>query len=100
MAKRSESLAVKPAWTPSYTREFEWDGFSAGDAIAINGTSMSFVFLCVHIKDGDVISVVVRENEKDHRVQRAFYPHQVMKPSKKSKPIVYQPRKVRANRVA
>ena len=100
MAKRRESLVVKPAWTPSYTVVGEWDGFTAGDPLRINGTSMDFVFLCVHVKDGEVISVIVRENEKDHRVQRAFYPHQVTKPTKKAKPVVYQPRKVRASRVA
>jgi len=85
MAKRDESLVVKPHYTPTYVVADEWDGLTKGDPVKVSGERGDFTFVRVHTRDGEVTDVIVHGGVHGHTSMRAFYPHRVSKPTRRKR---------------
>jgi len=85
MARRNVSSVIEPNYTPSWHKEEVWGEINPDDPVKVKGQLGAFVFKHTHVKDEEVIAVIVYGGTNGNTTFRAFYPDRVTKIVPKTK---------------
>ena len=84
MARRNV-VVMEPQYKPSWQIEESWGDIIPGDLVKVRGEMGSFTFKHVHVKESEVIAVIVYCGTHVNTTFRAFYPEKVTKIVAKTK---------------
>jgi len=84
MARRN-IVVMEPQYKPSWQIEELWGDLVPGDPVKVKGEMGSFTFKHTHVKEGEVIAVIVYGGTHGNTTFRAFYPEKVTKIVAKAK---------------
>jgi len=84
MARRNVGV-IEPNYIPSWHKEELWGDIVSGDPVKVKGEQGAFTFKHTHVKEGEVIAVIVYGGTYGNTTFRAFYPDKVTKIVAKTK---------------